>query len=117
MVILFRQRTGPIPGDTNTTTICKNRVCKEVVEVMDLSADPCSDFYQFSCGKWNAKYPAPGSAQHWTNFVRLDRKNLEIIRMALEGRGKNKFKSKLMKKVHSFYEVCKERDGETPKDV
>jgi len=119
LVLLFRNRGGTIPGDTTitTTTTCKSKVCREVVEVMDLTVNPCTNFYQYSCGNWSNKYPAPGSAQHWTNFVRLDRRNLDIIRRALEGRGKNKYKSKLMKKVKSFYEACKERDDETVEDV
>ena len=79
---------------------------------MDTSTDPCLDFYQYSCGGWKGKYPRPARAEHWTNFVRLDRKNLNLMRDVLEGRGKNKYKTKWMKKVRKYYGQCKQRDKE-----
>ena len=121
LFLLFRHKSTPTPGEpdvpSNSSKVCRTKVCKDITRVMDLKADPCTDFYQFSCGNWSRKYPAPGNAQHWTNFVRLDRKNLEIIRKALEGKGKYKFNTKLFKKVRSFYEVCRSRDDESLADV
>ena len=29
------------------------------VAAMDKTANPCSDFYQYACGGWVAKHPAP----------------------------------------------------------
>ena len=100
------------PGSTPASSSCSKGPCKEILEIMDTSVNPCTDFYQFSCGKWKSKYPRPVRSEHWTNFVRLDRNNLNIIRDVLEGKGKNKFSAKWMKKVRKYYNQCKLRDKE-----
>ena len=60
------------------------------------------------------QYPLPTpETQHWTNFVRLDRKNLKLIRNVLEGKNKHHYmKYRWMKKVKNYYKQCRERDSE-----
>ena len=77
---------------------------------MDTAVDPCVDFYSYSCGRWRTKYPRHRGDEHWTNFVRLSRRNLNIIRATLEGNVK--FKGKWMNKVRRYYDLCKQRDKE-----
>ena len=77
---------------------------------MDPSLDPCLDFYAYSCGRWRTKYPRDQRDEHWTNFVRLSRRNQNILRAALEG--KTKFKAQWMNKVKRYYAQCKQRDKE-----
>ena len=96
---------GPPP-----TTSCKTESCSAVEEIMDPSVDPCVDFYAFSCGRWRAKYPRDKRDEHWTNFVRLSRRNQEIIRASLEGN--KKYPGKWMNKVRRYYAQCKQRDKE-----
>ena len=100
--------TFPPPPDLS----CNGGSCQEILEIMDTSIDPCRDFYQFSCGGWRSKYPRPARSEHWTNFVRLDRQNLNLIRDVLEGTGKKEYKTKWMRKVRKYYGQCKQRDKE-----
>ena len=91
-------------------TSCTAQSCSEVAEIIDTAVDPCLDFYSYSCGRWAARYPRNQRDEHWTNFVRLGRQNMDIIRATLEG--KEKFKGKWMDKVKRYYAQCKQRDKE-----
>lgn len=41
---------------SNARDVCETRVCidraKQFLDSMDLTADPCENFYQFSCGQY-----------------------------------------------------------------
>ena len=39
---------------------------------MDRSADPCADFYAFSCGGWLARNPIPADQSSWSVYGKLE---------------------------------------------
>ena len=51
----------------------------DLVISLDLTMDPCQDFFQFACGNWlNQHQPIPKSKPEWTEYDILDAK-LNII--------------------------------------
>lgn len=49
-----------------------------IIENMDSTAQPCSNFYQYACGGWLKKNIIPETSSRYSNFDIL-RDDLEVV--------------------------------------
>jgi putative endopeptidase len=49
------------------------------VSSMDKTADPCVDFYQYSCGGWMKNNPIPSDQAHWSVYGKLHQDNQQFL--------------------------------------
>jgi endothelin-converting enzyme/putative endopeptidase len=74
---------------------------------LDRSADPCTDFYQLSCGGWIKANPVPADQSSWGQFNLLAERNRNSLKELLEkaaagGAGR----APLDQKIGDFYASC-----------
>lgn len=43
-----------------------------ILQSVDQTADPCSDFFQFACGQWNREHPIPDERTKYDMFTMLN---------------------------------------------
>jgi endothelin-converting enzyme/putative endopeptidase len=74
---------------------------------IDRSVDPCTDFYQFSCGGWLRANPVPSDQSSWGRFNELAERNRNTLKELLE-RAAAGGPSRLAvdQKVGDFYASC-----------
>jgi len=76
-------------SDKEKEEICLRPECiitsARILSSMDPEADPCTDFYQFTCGNWMNENVIPDDKTRISTFDSIFKKNINVLRNALEG--------------------------------
>ena len=76
------------------------------VPSMDKTADPCVDFYQYSCGGWMKNNPIPADQTSWDVYGKLYEDNLKYLRSILEQAVVAKNRDAVTQKIGDYYAAC-----------
>jgi putative endopeptidase len=77
------------------------------VAAMDKSADPCIDFYKYSCGAWNKTNPLPPDQAVWNVYSKLTNENQRFLWGILEEASKpSSSRTQVQKEVGDFFAAC-----------
>jgi putative endopeptidase len=79
---------------------------------LDRSADPCVNFYKFSCGGWMTANPLPADQSSYGTFSQLQDRNRMVLRTLLEAASVDKpGRSAMDQKIGDFYFACMDEKG------
>ena len=76
-------------------------------DFVDRSADPCVDFYQFSCGGWMAKNPIPPDQAGWSVYGKLYQENQRFLWGILDSLARNTSnRTANQQKIGDYFAAC-----------
>ena len=79
---------------------------------MDQSADPCTDFYIYSCGGWMKKNPVPPDQSSWSAYGKLQDENTAQLRGILETAAlPDPKRNAANQKIGDYYAACMDEKG------
>jgi putative endopeptidase len=76
-------------------------------EFMDRTADPCVDFYQYTCGGWMKKNPIPSDQPRWSVYAKLDQDNQRFLWGILDDLARNTSgRNPNQQKIGDYFAAC-----------
>jgi putative endopeptidase len=80
--------------------------------LVDTAVNPCTDFYQYVCGKWVAAHPIPADEAHWGTWNPLELWNETLLLQTVEKLAANDPKrTPNEQKVGDYYAACMDIPG------
>jgi putative endopeptidase len=80
--------------------------------LVDKSLDPCQDFYQYACSKWNAANPIPADQVAWGTGSGLQYWNENILREAMEkAAAQTSNRTDYEQKIGDYWAACMDESG------
>lgn len=77
------------------------------VNSMDRGADPCVDFYQYSCGGWMKNNPIPSDQARWSVYGKLEQENEQYLWGILDQLAKQSSgRSADQQKIGDYFGAC-----------
>src|SRR5438552_11227778 len=74
---------------------------------MDKSADPCTDFYQYTCGGWTKQNPIPPDQASWSVYGKLTDENQQFLWGILEDAARGgESRTPVQQKIGDFFASC-----------
>ncbi|HEX8791482.1 MAG TPA: M13 family metallopeptidase N-terminal domain-containing protein, partial [Polyangiaceae bacterium] len=74
---------------------------------MDKSADPCVDFYQYSCGGWIKHNPLPADQPRWDVYSKLSDENQHFLwGILLEDAQPRAERTPVQQKIGDYFAAC-----------
>jgi len=82
------------------------------VAAMDRTADPCVDFYQFSCGGWMKNNPIPADQASWDVYGKLAQENQRFLWGILDELAKKKQgRTPSQQKIGDYFAACMDEEA------
>ncbi|KAJ8915864.1 hypothetical protein NQ315_015475 [Exocentrus adspersus] len=77
---------------------------------IDFTADPCSNFYQYTCGKWPEEHPNHGWWSSFSSFTTISERVAISSLTALASKPSSDDEPKSLQKSRDFYKSCMDID-------
>jgi putative endopeptidase len=82
------------------------------IAAMDRSADPCVDFYQYTCGGWLRANPIPADQPRWSVYGKLADENQQFLWGILEEAAKGgRERSSVQQKIGDYFAACMDEES------
>ncbi len=82
------------------------------VNAMDKTADPCVDFYQYTCGGWMQKNPIPADQPGWNVFAKMTLDNQRYLWGILDGLAlKEHGRNARQQKIGDYFAACMDEEA------
>lgn len=108
-VVLNRPSNGSSIIRNKKAKICYRehcrRVANEILRSINVSVNPCDNFFEYSCGAWIKNHSIPEGRNQFSAITQLSMNNEKILLEALE-KDEPSTDSPTLKKVKNFYRSC-----------
>jgi endothelin-converting enzyme/putative endopeptidase len=104
--MLFAQTSSNAPGASGDPHAFK-LIPGLDKSLMDTTADPCVDFYQYSCGNWSKLHPIPSDSPYSDQFYNLEQYNQQLLHGILEkAAADDPSRDASARKIGDYYASC-----------